>query len=95
MIFDPKDLNLEIEGSAWFCCPIIDPVHQQQGGPLLQKLLLGVFCSFFEVKFCVLDCYYELSEHTSQIHLLPLSEGDSMHASISCHYLLLLEVKEG
>lgn len=67
--------------SARFPCPLIDPVLQQQGRPLLQRPYLGVLCSLFDVQYCVLDCYYQLSELRSPIPLFPVSEGDRMDAS--------------
>lgn len=68
-------------GFARFCCPLIDPVLQQQGCALLRKLYLGVLCSLFDVQSCVLDCYYQLSRLGSQIPLSPMSEGDRMDTS--------------
>lgn len=68
-------------GSAPFPCPLIDPILQQQGCPLLQHLYLGVLCSLFDVQYRVLDCYYQLSKLRSPIPLSSVSEGDRIDAS--------------
>lgn len=59
-------------------CPLIDPFLRQQGSPLLQRLYLGVLCSLFDVQYCALDCYYQLSELRSPIPPSPVSEEDRM-----------------